>query len=71
MTMPVTLGALARLLPGVKGFAFGMLTLALFAGLVPIIAWPVLSGLPYYAYSLMSLFSALLLHIGFRKGNIR
>ena len=71
MTMPVTLGALARLLPGVKGFAFGTLTLALFAGLVPIIAWPVLSGLPYYAYSLMSLFSALLLHIGFRKGNIR
>lgn len=71
MTMPVTLGALGRMLPGVKGFAFGTLTLALFAGLVPIIAWPSLTGLPYYSYSLMALLSATLLHIGFRKGNIR
>ncbi len=71
MTMPVTLGALGRMLPGVKGFAFGTLTLALFAGLVPIIAIPSLSGLPYYCYSLMALLSAVLLHIGFRKGNIR
>lgn len=71
MTMPVTLGALGRMLPGVKGFAFGTLTLALFAGLVPIIAVPSLSGLPYYWYSLMAILSAVLLHIGFRKGNIR
>ena len=71
MTMPVTLGALARLLPGVKGFAFGMLTLALFAGLVPIIAVPTLVGLPYWYYSLMALLSAGFLHIGFRKGNIQ
>ena len=71
MTMPVTIGALGRMLPGVKGFAFGTLTLALFAGLVPIIAMPSLSGLPYYCYSLMALLSAVLLNIGFRKGNIR
>lgn len=71
MTMPVTLGALARMLPGVKGFAFGTLTLALFAGLVPIIRWPSLTGLPYYCYSLAALCSAVLLHIGFRKGRIR
>lgn len=71
MTMPVTLGALGRMLPGVKGFAFGTLTLALFAGLVPIIAWRSLTGLPYYCYSLMALISAVLLHIGFRKGRIR
>ena len=70
MTMPVTLGALGRMLPGVKGFAFGTLTLALFAGLVPIIAWPSLTGLPNWCYSLMALASAGLLHIGFRKGKI-
>lgn len=71
MTMPVTLGALARLLPGVKGFAFGTLTLALFVGLVPIIIIPTLAGLPYWCYSLMALLSATFLHIGFRKGNIQ
>ena len=71
MTMPVTLGALGRMLPGVKGFAFGTLTLALFAGLVPIIMWRSLTGLPNYCYSLMALVSAVLLHIGFRKGKIR
>lgn len=35
MTMPVTLWALARLLPGAKGFAFGILTFALFLGFLP------------------------------------
>ena len=70
MTMPVTLGALGRMLPGVKGFAFGTLTLALFAGLVPVIQWRFLTGLPYYWYSLMALLSAALLHYGFRKGQI-
>ena len=71
MTMPVTLGALGRMLPGVKGFAFGTLTLALFVGLVPIIAWRSLTGLPNYCYALSALISAVLLHAGFRKGNIR
>ena len=71
MTMPVTLGALGRMLPGVKGFVFGTLTLALFVGLVPVILWRSLTGLPDYSYSLMALLSALLLHIGFRKGKIR
>ena len=71
MTMPVTLGALARLLPGVKGFAFGTLTLALFLGLVPIIIKPDLAGLPYWCYSMMAMLSAIFLHIGFRKGNIQ
>lgn len=71
MTMPVTLGALGRMLPGVKGFAFGTLTLALFVGLVPIIVWRSLTGLPNYCYSLMTLLSAVLLSVGFRKGKIR
>lgn len=36
MTMPVTLHLLARRLPGEEGFAFGLLTLALFAGYYPV-----------------------------------
>ncbi len=71
MTMPVTLGALGRMLPGVKGFAFGTLTLALFVGLVPIIASPSLTGLPDWCYSLTALLSAVLLCIGFRKGELQ
>ena len=71
MTMPLTLGALSRMLPGVKGLAFGTLTLALFAGLVPIIAFPVLTGLPYWCYSLTALLSAVLLHLGLHQGGIQ
>lgn len=41
MTMPLTLWAAARLMPGGKGFAFGLLTFALFLGYLP--AWV---GLP-------------------------
>ena len=35
MTMPVTLWAAARTLPGAKGFTFGLLTFALFLGFLP------------------------------------
>lgn len=35
MTMPLTLGALALISPGCKGFAFGALTLGLFLGSLP------------------------------------
>lgn len=47
MTMPMTLWAAARLMPGAKGFGFGLLTFALFVGYLPvyfggpaIFAWP-------------------------------
>ena len=41
MTMPVTLWAAARILPGAKGFAFGLLTFALFLGFLPsYLGWP-------------------------------
>lgn len=36
MTMPITLWASAKLLPGGKGFAFGALTFALFLGFLPV-----------------------------------
>ncbi len=35
MSMPITLGDSARLLPGGEGFAFGLLTFALFLGFLP------------------------------------
>ena len=38
MTMPVTLAATARLLPGQEGFAFGLTCLALFCGALPVLA---------------------------------
>lgn len=36
MTMPLTLWAAARLLPGAKGFSFGLLTFGLFLGFLPV-----------------------------------
>ncbi len=61
MTMPVTLWAAARLMPGAKGFAFGLLTFALFLGFLP--TW---MGLPSaltqpWAMALFCLVSAALL----------
>lgn len=45
MSMPLTLTGAARLLPGARGFAFGLLTFALFLGLVPVyLGAPGLSG---------------------------
>ena len=36
MTMPITLWAAAKVMPGSKGFAFGLLTFALFIGYLPV-----------------------------------
>ncbi len=36
MTMPLTLWAMASLLPGLKGFSFGLLTFGLFLGFLPV-----------------------------------
>ena len=48
MTMPITLWAAARLMPGGKGFAFGLLTFALFLGYIPTwIGWPSLLATPW------------------------
>ena len=51
MTMPVTLWAAAQALPGAKGFAFGLLTFALFLGCLPsFLVWPsLLTGPAQYA----------------------
>lgn len=68
MSMPITLRAAARLLPGSRGFAFGALTFALFLGFVPVyLGW----SLPVPGnggYALGALLSAILLTAGLKGG---
>jgi len=67
MTMPVTLWAAARAMPGAKGFAFGLLTFALFLGYLPsCLGWPSLLAGPA-AYACAALLSLVLLWFGLGK----
>ena len=67
MTMPVTLWAAAKCMPGAKGFAFGTLTFALFLGFLPSwLGWPSLLTASW-SYAAVSLISLLLLLLAFGK----
>ena len=66
MTMPLTLHEAARLLPGAKGGAFGLLTLALFVGMLPRFAGASLA-LPSFVWAGLVLLSLSLLWVGLRK----
>ena len=67
MTMPMTLWAAAKLIPGGKGFAFGLLTFALFLGYLPTcLGWPSLFAAPWLN-AIGALLSAVLLLGGLRK----
>lgn len=61
MTMPVTLWAVARIMPGARGFTFGLLTFGLFLGYLP--SWLGLPGLLAgpWSYALCALLSLALL----------
>ena len=61
MTMPITLWAVAKVMPGAKGFTFGLLTFALFLGYLP--SWMGLPGLltEPWTYSAAAILSLLLL----------
>ena len=66
MTMPVTLRAAADLLPGAKGFSFGLLTFALFLGFLPEYMGP--SGIRTgWMYAALCVLSLALLLFGLRK----
>ena len=66
MTMPLTLWAAARLMPGGKGFAFGLLTFALFLGYLPTwMGWPSLLTTPL-ANALAAVLSGVLLLWGLK-----
>ena len=69
MTMPVTLWALARMMPNAKGFSFGILTFALFLGYLPAyLDWP---PLPSGSCALLALLSLALLWLPLRKEALR
>ena len=66
MTMPITLWAVARVMPGAKGFTFGLLTFALFLGFLPSwMGWPSLLTGPL-AYAAVALVSMGLLWLGLK-----
>lgn len=65
MTMPLTLWACARLLPGNRGFAFGLLTFGLFLGFLPTAFGA--SGLSGGTAAGLALVSLLLLWPGLRR----
>ncbi len=73
MSMPITLGAVTRILPEHKGFGFGLLTFGLFIGFLPVIFGRTqLLTLPW-GYCASALFSAVILFIGLggpRRGYI-
>ncbi len=67
MTMPITLWAMARILPGAKGFSFGLLTFGLFLGFIPVYLGlnPILHT--SIGFAIASLVSLVLLLAGIRK----
>jgi len=68
MTMPITLHAAAKKLPGAKGFSFGLLTFALFLGFLPsAMGWPNPFASPSGCAAAAAL-SLLLLLFGLGKG---
>lgn len=61
MTMPMTLWAAAKILPGAKGFGFGLLTFALFLGYLPVyLGWPAVFAWPWICAAAAALSLALL-----------
>lgn len=71
MTMPITLCAAAKTVPGAKGFTFGLLTFALFLGFLPsFLGWPSLLTGPA-SYAAVSAVSLLLLWLPLRKEALR
>lgn len=67
MTMPITLWATARILPGAKGFSFGLLTFGLFLGFAPVYLGlePLFTAAAGFA--LAAVISLVLLLIGLRR----
>ena len=61
MTMPITLCAMVRVFNGAKGFAFGLLTFALFLGFLPSYLGAAATTSPVLAFGLAAVSLALLL----------
>lgn len=70
-TMPMTLFAASRLLPGAKGFSFGLLTFALFLGFLPVHLGMTASLYGGASYAALAAVSLPLLLLGLRRVNAR
>jgi len=67
MTMPITLGAVRRLMPKQLGFGFGLLTFGLFLGLIPVfLNLRSFLVLPY-GYTAAAVISSGLLYYGLKE----
>jgi FSR family fosmidomycin resistance protein-like MFS transporter len=70
MTMPITLWALAKILPGAKGFAFGLLAFGLFLGFLPrYLGAEIPQTLPWL-FAALAATSLALLWTGLRKAKL-
>ena len=69
MTMPITLGEAARQLHKTKGFAFGLLTFALFLGYLPVEASFTSNLQNTISYAVLSFVSLVILYFGLKKGS--
>jgi len=65
MTMPVTLWVVAKMVPGAKGFSFGLLTFALFMGFLPVYLGT--AAPPFWVFPMLSAISLLLLMLGITR----
>ena len=67
MTMPTTLWALAKVYPGARGFAFGLLTFGLFLGFLPVYFGVSAPPGASWVFALGAVVSLALLMVGLRK----
>jgi FSR family fosmidomycin resistance protein-like MFS transporter len=67
MTMPITLWAVAKIMPGAKGFAFGLLTFGLFLGFLPVYLGVGVSQYASWIFALISAISLVILLVGLRR----
>ena len=70
MTMPVTLWAMAKIMPGAKGFAFGLLTFGLFLGFLPVYLGVGISQHGAWIFALISAASLAILLTGLRRAKL-
>lgn len=70
MTMPITLWAVSRIMPGAKGFAFGLLTFGLFIGFLPTYFGITVSPEWFWIFTAIAAISLLLLGAGLRRAKL-
>jgi len=70
MTMPVTLWAMAKIMPGAKGFAFGLLTFGLFLGFLPVYLGIDVTQYTSWIFALISAVSLIILLTGLRRARL-